>query len=204
MAAKHKKAFYKPVEVKNPFNDSADRAYAEILQDNINEKKRWQKTFFINTFFSAVYLVLFFYALNLQRAIPMLVNVTPEGEARYIGEVRQGSFSVPEAAVHFQIRTFVHKLRSVATDYQVVYDNIDDCFQMVTADYGKIMRQALLEESPFDMVGKQRRSLEIESVLHITGSSYQINWTETVIEKQLSKLLLLLKLLKGGRSLPSA
>jgi type IV secretion system protein VirB5 len=57
---------------------------------------------------------------------------------------------------------------------------------MVTSNYSPIMRNMLLSSSPFDLVGKIRRTVEIESVLHVTDRSYQINWTESVIDPQVS------------------
>jgi type IV secretion system protein VirB5 len=104
----------------------------------------------------------------------------PSGESQYLGEVRQtGSVQVPEASIHYQIRTFILNYRTVSTDYQIVYSNIDDCFAMVTQNYTPIFRQELLDNSPFSLVGKIRRSVEIESILLITGRSYNVNWTES-------------------------
>ncbi|MDR2941714.1 MAG: type IV secretion system protein [Treponema sp.] len=181
----HKNPVYKPVDAPNPFLDGSDKAYAEILLDKTKEADVWRKSSYVHIALFAVSLILFFVAISRQQTIPVLVNVMPSGESQYLGEVRQnGSFNVPEAAIHYQIRSFIHNLRSISTDYQVLYSNIDDCFQMVTSAYAPIMRNMLLASSPFDLVGKQRRSVDIESVLHVTGRSYQINWMETVIENQ--------------------
>jgi type IV secretory pathway TrbF-like protein len=48
------------------------------------------------------------------------------------------------------------------------------------------MTRALRQASPFDLVGKMRRTVEIESALHVTGSSYQVDWTETGVETGVS------------------
>jgi type IV secretion system protein VirB5 len=107
----------------------------------------------------------------------------PSGESQYLGEVRQnGGTRVPEAAILYQLRDFVSCLRSVSTDYQVVYDNIDKCFVTAASAYSPVLRRNLLADSPFDQVGKIRRSVVIESVLHVTGRSYQVNWTENVTD----------------------
>jgi len=104
----------------------------------------------------------------------------PSGESQYLGEVRQtGSIQVPEASIHYQIRTFITNYRTVSTDYQIVYSNIDDCFFMTTQSFTPIFRQNLLDDSPFALVGKIRRTVEIESILLITGRSYNVNWTES-------------------------
>jgi len=183
----HKKPTYKPVDAPNPFLAGSDKAYADILLDKMKESQKWRQSTFAHIGLFIIALILFFVALSKQQTVPVLVNVMPSGESQYLGEVRQnGSFNVPEAAIHYQIRTFVHNLRSVSTDYQVLYSNIDDCFQMATSNYSPIMRSMLLNASPFELVGKLRRTVDIESILHITGRSYQINWTETVIEPQSS------------------
>jgi len=183
MPAVHKKTVYKPLPVSNPFQEGQDRAYADILLDKMKEANLWRKTVYVNAGFFVIALILFFYSVNQQKTVPVLVNVMPSGESQFLGEVRQsGAVQVPEAAIHYDIRKFVSNLRAVSTDYQIVYNNIDECLLMSTAGYLPILRRMLIADSPFDLVGKLRRTIEIESVLNITGRSYQINWTETVIE----------------------
>jgi type IV secretory pathway TrbF-like protein len=179
MATQHKSTVYKPLEIKNPFHDG-DKAYADILADKMKETQVWRKLTFVNIVLFFISLVLFFYSVSRQQTVPVLINVMPSGESQYLGEVRQtGSVQVPKASVHYQIRTFILNYRTVSTDYQIVYSNIDDCFAMVTQDYTPIFRQALVDNSPFSLVGKIRRTVEIESILLITGRPYNVNWTES-------------------------
>jgi type IV secretion system protein VirB5 len=183
MPATHKNAVYKPLDAPNPFREGGDKAYADLLQGQIKETNWWRRTAAFSLLLFVINIFLFYHAVSLQKTIPVLVNVMPSGESQYLGEVRQnGDMQVPEAAVLFQIRKFVSSLRSVSTDYQVLYDNIDDCFSMVTSSYSPILRQAILSSSPFDLVGKARRTVSIESVLNITAKSYQVNWTETTLD----------------------
>jgi type IV secretion system protein VirB5 len=181
MPAAHKNPTYKTTEIPNPFVTGQDAAYAEILAHNMRETRWWRYVvglgslllFFISFLFSV-------YAVRLQKTVPVLINIMPSGEAQYLGEVRQsGPLPVPEAAVVFQIRKFISDLRSVSTDRQVVYENLNDCYAMITSSYEPVMTRLLRANSPFDLVGKTRRSVGIESVIRITGSSYQIDWTET-------------------------
>lgn len=188
MAFNHKKTVYRPIGDGNPFRKGQDEAYADILQNSLNEARAWRRSLFLNSAFFAASLILFFASVRQQKTVPVLVNVMPSGEAQYLGEVRQnGAFQVPEAAVHYHVREFVSCLRSVSTDYQVVYDNIDRCFAMSASAYSPILRRNLLADSPFEQVGKIRRTVAIESVLHVTGRSYQVNWTESVIDSSSSQ-----------------
>ena len=183
MPATHKNTVYKPLEISNPFQEGQDRAYADILLDKTKEAQFWRKSTFVHVGLFVVSLILFFYSVSQQKTVPVLINVMPSGEAQYLGEVRQsGAIQVPEASIHYEIREFISNLRSVSTDYQIVYANIDKCFVTVTSNYSPILRQMLLGDSPFDQVGKIRRTVDVESVLHITGRSYNVNWTETVID----------------------
>jgi len=189
MPATHKNTTYKTIDsdAAHPFNKGQDRAYGDILFHVTQESKLWRRLTAVHVLCFAVALILFFTAIRQQKTIPVLVNVMPTGESQYLGEVRQnGSFQVPEAAIFFDIRAFVTKIRSIPTDYQVLYDNVDDCFQMALKSYEPIMRDFILKDNPFELVGKLRRSVEIESVLHVTGRSYQVNWSETAIENSSS------------------
>jgi len=185
MPATHKRQFFKALEIKNPFHEGQDRAFGDLLYDKIKEAQLWRRLTLIIIGLSVINLIFFIVSVNQQKTVPVLVNVMPSGESQYLGEVRQGSgIQVTDASIHFQIRSFITKLRTVSTDYQVVYDNIDDCFIMVTADYQNILRQKLFDDSPFVLVYRIRRTIDIESILHITGRSYNVNWTEYIIDTQ--------------------
>jgi type IV secretion system protein VirB5 len=186
--APHKSTTYKPPEVSNPFLEGQDKAYADILADKMRETRWWRLTGIAHLALFGVSLAFFIYAVKLQKTVPVLVNVTPSGESQYLGEVRQNAaFQVPEAAIQFQARKFITSLRLVPTDPMVLYNNIEECYAMVTNTYEPVMTRNLRGASPFELVGKIRRTAEIESVLKITGSSYQIDWIETVTETSSSQ-----------------
>jgi type IV secretion system protein VirB5 len=184
MPHEHKSTSYKPVDLPNPFHEGQDRAYGDILQDKFKEMRWWRGI--VGTGILALFgisLILFNYALSLQKTVPVLVNVMPSGEAVYMGEVREtAALQIPEAAVIFQVRKFIANIRSVSIDSQVLYNNIEECYAMVTGSYEPVMTRMLRAASPFELVGKIRRTVEIESALRITGSSYQVDWIESTIE----------------------
>ncbi|GMO54514.1 MAG: conjugal transfer protein TrbF [Termitinemataceae bacterium] len=183
----HKATNYRPIEVRNPFIDGGDKAYADLLFQCQKDKNWWRNIVGAGTLILFVITFCFFvYAVNLQKTVPVLINVMPNGEAAYLGEVQQKSVQVPESALQFQVRKFISNLRSVSSDNQVLYNNIDECYSMITTSYEPVMTRMLRSNSPFDLVGKTRRSVEVESVLRITGSSFQIDWIETETSQTLS------------------
>jgi type IV secretion system protein VirB5 len=184
MASLHKSTTYKETPVPNPFTVGQDKAFGDILLFNQRELRWWRGivgTGALILWF--VSLCFFIYAVKLQKTVPVLINVMPNGETSYLGAVKQDAvLQVPENAILYQARKFIVNLRSVSVDPKVLYDNIDECYAMVTSSYEPIMTRALRTNSPFNLVGKVRRSVEIESALKITGSSYQIDWIETAVE----------------------
>jgi len=183
MPASHKSTVYQPLDVKNPMNMSGDKVYADLLLIEQKRSRFYLRFFgFGSLLLFAISLVLFFYAISLQRDVPILVNVMPSGEAAYLGEVRStGELQIPEAAIFYQVRKFISCIRSISIDPQVLYNNISDCYFMASSTYEPIMTRMLRANSPFELVGKLRRSVEFESVLRITGSSYQVDWIETSV-----------------------
>jgi type IV secretion system protein VirB5 len=182
MPAPHKSTTYKPTDIPNPFK-VPDKAFSEILLDKMKEMKWWRGVIGIGILvISAINFAFFVYAVSLQKTVPVLVNVMPSGEASYLGEVRQGTVQVSEASILYQARKFITNIRSVSTDPQVLYNNIDECYFMVTSSYEPVMTRTLRSDSPFSLVGKLRRTVEIESALKTTGSSYQLDWIETTVE----------------------
>ena len=182
MPAAHKKTYFQPLDVPNPFKEGQDHAYADILLLATGEAKAWRRSSIIIILLFAVSLIVNIISISQQNVVPVLVNVMPSGESQFLGEVRSGNYQIPEASVQYEIRKFVSNLRTVSTDYQIVYNNIAHLFEMAARDYSPVLRQMLLSDSPFELVGKIRRTVEIESVLNITGRSYNINWTEHSID----------------------
>ena len=183
MPAPHKSTSYKPPAVSNPLNQGQDAAFSFILENEIKSRKFWQ--YFIGigslSFFAAA-LVLFYFSVSMQQIIPVLVNVLPSGESSYLGEVKQAEFQVPEAAVFYQVRKFISNIRTIPADPYVLNSNIVECYSMITSSYEKIFTPNLRANNPFPLVGKIRRSVEIETALHITGNSYQVDWIESTFE----------------------
>jgi type IV secretion system protein TrbF len=181
--APHKSTTYRPPPVRHPLYQGQDKAFSYLLENEIKSRKWWQ--FFVGVGSLALFagaLALFYVSISRQEIIPVLVNVLPSGESSYLGEVRQAQFQVPEAAILYQVRKFIANVRTIPVDPYVLNANINECYAMITHSYEQIFTPNLRANSPFPLVGKIRRSIEIESTLRVTGNSYQVDWTESTFE----------------------
>ena len=154
------------------------------MQNEINTKNFILRVIGIGSLaLFSVSVVLFFLSISRQQTIPVLVNVMPSGEAVYLGEVRQsGGVQVSEASIVYQVREFITNIRSVSVDPHVMNVNLTKCFYASSRSFEPILTRIIRDQDLFSLVGKMRRLVEIETTLHITGTSYQVDWTEITIE----------------------
>lgn len=165
---------------KNPMN-RLDREYDHMIG---YERKR-------GNFFMALSLVLMIYiplslllyrkAINMPKSIPLVIEVQPWGEAKNMGSLSDysyGTMKVSENARIWQVKDFVKKLRTVSSDPQVVYDNIEQVFSMITNSVADKVREDVRNPDIFAMVGKTNRNVIIESTIKVSETSYQVDWIE--------------------------
>jgi type IV secretory pathway TrbF-like protein len=180
MAGLHKSTTYAPLALNNPF-EAQDKVYSDLLLNARKETRIYQIIAFVCLGFVAVSIGGLIYVGGLQKNIPYLINVMPTGESRYLGEVRYtGDLQVPEAAVQFQIKTFLIYLRTISGDYDMLFRDISLCYDMITSECEKKMTKELTDNSPFKASkAGVKRTLQIESILKMTNGTYQLDWIES-------------------------
>jgi len=174
----HKTTVFKSPEMENPMK-AQEKVFNDLLENERKDKRLWQWITLVFAAFCLLGIGGLFYGISLQRTVPVLVAVTDFGESKYLGKVDETTFHVPEAAIQYQVKDFVDKLRSIPYDPDVLYNNIEDCYAMVTNNCESKMTAELRENSPFVQVGKLKREVTIQSILQLSKNSYQVDWTET-------------------------
>jgi type IV secretory pathway TrbF-like protein len=183
MASLHKSTTYKPLALNNPF-EAQDKKYSDLLLNARKEKRMYQIIALVCLAFTGLSICGLFYGVSLQKNIPYLINVMPTGESQYLGEVRYtGDLQIPEAAIQFQVKTFLTYLRSISGDYDMLYRDISLCYNMVTSECEKKMTKELTANSPFKASKSGiKKTLQIESILKLTNGTYQLDWIESTTE----------------------
>jgi type IV secretion system protein VirB5 len=181
MASHHKSTIYPPLPVSNPFQRQ-DAVYADLLANAEISKKKWRMTAFISQLLNIAAIGLLLYAVSLRKYIPVIVTVSPWGEAQYAGDASGLSYQnarIPDIAIQYQIRDFLVKLRSISSDSDVLYNNITDCYTKVTTACAAKMTAELRSADPFSEVGRIKRSLTVETILRLSEHTWQVDWVET-------------------------
>jgi type IV secretion system protein VirB5 len=180
VASHHKTTVYAELPVGNPF-DRAEKAYGDLLANERKGKNRWRVTAFISQGIVVLCVFILWYAVTLPETVPLIITVAPWGEAEYRGNVSGPTYKsaeIPEIAIQYQVREFVTEMRSISSDSEILYQNITRCYARVTEKCGRKMTAALREEDPFSLVGKEKRTVTIESILRLSTHTWQVDWIE--------------------------
>lgn len=156
--------------------------YVGAVNDMRDERNKWRTVAFFSLILILISFGIVLYAVNLPKTKLHVIEVAPWGEANYLGDISSLSYSgysIPQAAIEFQIREFVNNIFSLSSDPDVVYMNINKTYNSLTTECGNKLTVYLRENDPFSNINKHKIYIKIESVIRVTDSTYQIDWYET-------------------------
>ena len=119
------------------------------------------------------------YAVNLPKQVPLVITVSDWGEAKYVGNISSLNYQglkIPPIAIEYQIRKFVSNFYEIPGDTQVLKKNLRDCYASVDSLMAEKLSNTLKEDNPMKKVGNVFRTIDIETVLKLTDSSYQVDF----------------------------
>jgi type IV secretion system protein VirB5 len=163
-----------------PFNPLTQ--YDRIIGEQCRENKTWRLIAILSTAAFFVSLGIVAFALTLPKTVPLVITVSDWGEAKYLGNISRNSYTgiqVPEVAVQYQLRRFVSNLYAIPADSDVLRQNLTDCYSCLTGASAEKLSNRLRSDNPFTSFGSHVQRVEIESVLLLTGKSYQVDFIVT-------------------------
>jgi type IV secretion system protein VirB5 len=136
-----------------------------------------------------------FHILRIQKEIPIVIEVNELGRAKYAGDISgklylQG-YTVKDYMIESVLRDFISYTRDIYVDQEVMSQNYRQAASWCSNEIKAKLRDELVDEDPFAMVGRIKRSVSIESGIKITSNSWQYDWfdvTNDVYGKEISKL----------------
>lgn len=172
-----------------------EKSPLEIYEEFLRKEERRERKFRIFAWTSCAGLILSllinFYAVNLPKQVPLVISVSDWGEAKYVGEISKLNYQgmkIPPVAVEYQIRKFVNNFYEIPGDAQILKKNLRDCYASLDSSGADKLSNRLKEHNPMKEVGMIYRSIEIETVLKLTDSSYQVDFVISDKNKTASKV----------------
>ena len=116
------------------------------------------------------------------RVTPYVVEVDRLGEARSVAPAIQ-NYKPTDGEIAWYLARFITDVRSVSTDPVVVKTNWLDAYDFTTDRGAIFLNDYARANDPFTHIGERSISVQVTSVIRVTGRSFQVKWIESAYER---------------------
>ncbi len=174
-------------ENENPYL-AARRTWNDLTAASIANRQMWQLFGILSLMIALAAVGGMIYIGSQSRFIPYVVEVDRHGGTIAIAPAQRAAKTDPRV-VHFNVASFISDLRLVTPDIALQRKAIYRVYSMLsTKDPATAKANEWLngteESSPFKRAEKETVSVEISSVLPQTPDTWQVDWIETVYDRQ--------------------
>lgn len=180
-----------PVETR--FNRVINQ-YDQFINKLVRQNRLWQSVGICSVIMLLGTIIGWFRILNIQREIPIVIEVNELGRAKYIGDIGNKSYlqgyTVKDYMIEAVLRDFISCTRDICADQEVMSKNYQQAAAWCSNELKLKLRDELIAEDPFAMIGRTRRTVSIESGIKITDSTWQYDWFDInndIYGKEISK-----------------
>jgi len=106
-----------------------------------------------------------------------VVEVDSQGAVRAVGPAAE-SYKPTEAEIAWYLDRFITNVRSLSLDPVLVRQNWLQAYDFATERGAAFLNAYAQANDPFNAVGERSVAVEVTSVVPVTGTSYQVKWTE--------------------------
>lgn len=114
-------------------------------------------------------------------AVPFVVEVDRNGAVRSVGPALQ-SYKPTDAQIAYALSRFIENVRSLSIDPIVVRQNWLRAYDFATERAAVTLNEYARENDPFANVGRLTVSVEVQSVVRASETSFQLRWSERTFE----------------------
>lgn len=167
--------------------------YDRLMGEKCREASAWRFRTLLTMVANIILLVITGVSLTTNKTVPVFIMENELGELTYLGKYSKdyAAGKVTEKMIQAHIRQFITNMFSIPTDSEVLRNNIMFCYAALTKDSASKFTRFQKEDNPFDNFGMRVRRVQIESILALSDSSYQVDFwvTETLPDGSSEKVL---------------
>ncbi len=112
---------------------------------------------------------------------PYVVEVDETGAARAVAPALE-RYTPTDAQIAHHLANFVERVRAQSIDPVVVRDNWLRAYDFVTDRAATTLHEHARANDPFAEIGRRSRTVDIVSVVRVSGDSFQARWIERTYE----------------------
>jgi type IV secretion system protein VirB5 len=181
-----------PVETR--FNRVINQ-YDQYINKLIKENRTWQLVGLCSVLMILGTIIGWFCVLSVQKEIPIVIEVNELGRAKYIGDIGSNTYlqgyTVKDYMIESVLRDFIAYSRNIYVDQEVMSKNYQQAAAWCSNELKLKLRDDLVAEDPFALIGRIKRNVSIESGIKTTNATWQYDWfdvTSDIYGKEISKL----------------
>ncbi len=167
-----------------PFNSNL-KEFDEFVGESRRRERAWRRVTVVLLAFLLVSVLGWLYVSSLPKAVPYVVEVQPWGESKYVGGAEQaqgGVINISDATWRYYLRKFIEYTRQISPDRQVTLSNLSEAYAMVTQTGSGVLTNMIKSEDAFAKIGGSHREVNLETLIKVTGQSWQADWVEVVLD----------------------
>jgi len=112
---------------------------------------------------------------------PYVVEVDELGAVQAVGPA-QARYEPTDAQIAHHLARFLENTRGLSVDPVVVRQNWLDAYDFTTDRGARVLNDYARDNDPFENVGRRSRTVDVVSVVRVSGDSFQARWIEKTYE----------------------
>jgi type IV secretion system protein TrbF len=168
-------------ENENPYL-AARRTWNDQAAANVANRQMWQVLGILSLMIALAGVGGVIYIGSQSKFVPYVVEVDKHSETIAVGPAQRAGDADPRV-VHASVASFIGDIRMVTPDVALQRKAVYHVYSMLSSKANDWLN-GTEDSSPFKRAEKETVSIEITSVLPQTPDTWQVDWVETVRDRQ--------------------
>lgn len=163
-------------------NDDVIKQYDSYVSKLIADCNAWRLVALACVILIALALAFLAYTIHLPQTKLVVIGVNDIGQTKYYGEtsgISYDGYELKDNIIQNMLTDFIKKTYLVTTDSELMYNNFTEAMSLLDQAKRRNYEMMIKDTDPFSQVGKIKRTASIESIIPVSSSSYQVDWTNT-------------------------
>ncbi|GFO63607.1 conjugal transfer protein TrbF [Geomonas paludis] len=117
------------------------------------------------------------------KVVPYVVQVNGDGLVQAAGPATRTNYTPSRAVLQYFLSQFVTYVRSVPLDPVVAKERWLSAYGYLRQSAANTLNEIAQKEQPLQKVGQETVSVQIKSVVPLSGDTYQVRWEENCFSK---------------------
>lgn len=160
----------------NPY-EAARGVWNERYRRSVTEKRNWQILAALALVANAVQAGGMAWLASQSRVVPYVVRVDEAGQSLVIGPAEEAP-AADTRLIAWQLQEYLRRARQVTADRTVQKTLLERVYATTRGPATAYLNEHFRADNPFTVAERSTVEVAIESLLHVSRDTWQLDWTE--------------------------